>query len=176
MKGTGHEVCLLLGSNINPELNLPLAISLLNQQVTLLRASSVWESEAIGSNGPNFLNMALLVRCSFEAGYLKEEVIRRIEAQLGRERIQDKNAPRTMDIDMITFDDQLIEPHLWDVAFRAVPVAQVLPGYFSESGQNLQAIAASMVGAGMVKLRPDVKVGLTIRQEDMASIRPNHIP
>ena len=43
MKQTAHEACLLLGSNIRPEDNIPLAVDLLQKQTKLLQASSIWE-------------------------------------------------------------------------------------------------------------------------------------
>ena len=61
MKQALHHVSLLLGSNIQPEKNIPLAVSLLQKQLTILQTSSVWESKAVGSDGANILNAALLV-------------------------------------------------------------------------------------------------------------------
>ena len=57
-----HLACLLLGSNIQPERNLPLAIDQLQKHLTILRISSVWETPPVGSAGPSFLNAALLVQ------------------------------------------------------------------------------------------------------------------
>ena len=92
MDGSQHQVCLLLGSNIQPERNLPLAVRELGEQLTILRASSVWESPAVGSRGPNFLNAALLCQTGLAAEALKWQVLRPLEARLGRVRNQDKNA------------------------------------------------------------------------------------
>ena len=59
MMGLEHQVCLLLGSNIRPEYNLPIAIALLQNQMTILRMSHAWETPPVFSTGPNFLNAAL---------------------------------------------------------------------------------------------------------------------
>ena len=88
-----HQVYLSLGANIQPELNLPKAIQLLRKHGDILKVSSVWESEAVGSTGPNFLNACILFSTSLEAADLKDRVLRAIEAQLGRQRSADKNAP-----------------------------------------------------------------------------------
>lgn len=175
MNAAVHEVSLLLGSNIQPEVNLPLAVSLLASQLTLLRASSVWETRAIGSDGPNFLNMALLCAGPYDASSLKEQVIHPIEARLGRVRTKDKNAPRPIDIDIITFDQRLVEPKLFEFAFRAIPVAQVLPDYPSQAGPSLREIAAQLMLASPIKLRPDVMEGLTSLQGGTAGW-PNFSP
>ena len=101
MSQTEHRVCLLLGSNLQPETNLPRAVSLLQAQVTLLQASAVWETLSVGSGGPNFLNAALLVSTSLTALSLKEQVLHPLEARLGRVRTADKNADRPIDLDII---------------------------------------------------------------------------
>ena len=109
--------------------------------MTILRASSVWESPAVGSHGPNFLNAALLCQTSLAAEALKWQVLRPLEARLGRVRNQDKNAPRPIDFDIITVDGRLYDPLLWQYAFRAVPVAELLPDLISETGERLAEAA-----------------------------------
>ncbi len=130
----------------------------LRQQLTILRASSVWESPAIGSNAPNVLNAAVLALTTLNAGDLKERLIRPLEAQLGRVRTQDKNAPRTIDIDPILFDQQLLDPNLWRYAHRAVPVAEILPEYQSDTGVYLKDVAARLALATPIWVRPDVVI------------------
>lgn len=118
MKQPMHRACLLLGSNIQPEKNLPLAVTLLHKQLTILQTSSVWESKAVGSDGPNILNAALLVLTSLEAEMLKEQVLHPLEAQLGRVRTGDKNSPRTIDLDILLFDQLALDLNLWQYAYR----------------------------------------------------------
>jgi 2-amino-4-hydroxy-6-hydroxymethyldihydropteridine diphosphokinase len=113
-----HQVCLLIGSNIQPERNLPLSVTLLKKVMPVLQVSSVWESATVGSDGPNMLNAAILVSTPLEADDLKEQVLRPLEAQMGRVRTSDKNAPRTIDLDIIFFDQHCLEPNLWHYAFR----------------------------------------------------------
>jgi 2-amino-4-hydroxy-6-hydroxymethyldihydropteridine diphosphokinase len=158
MKPIAHRVCLLLGSNIEPEKNIPLAVALLQKRMPVLRTSSVWESQAIGSDGPNFLNAALLALTEADANHLKEQVFRPLEAQLGRVRTQDKNSPRPIDIDLILFDQQLLDPSLWHYAHRAVPVAEVLPGYLLETGEYLNDAASRLASMTPIWVRKDVSI------------------
>jgi 2-amino-4-hydroxy-6-hydroxymethyldihydropteridine diphosphokinase len=153
-----HQVCLLIGSNIQPEENVPMAVCLLRKQITVLRYSSVWESAAVGSNGPNMLNAALMGLTSLNAQDLKEHHIRPLEAQLRRVRTSDKNAPRTIDIDIILYESQLLEPTLWQFAFRAVPIAEILPDYLSETGETLREAAERLVQATPIWIRKDVVI------------------
>jgi 2-amino-4-hydroxy-6-hydroxymethyldihydropteridine diphosphokinase len=156
MKRPGHQVCLLLGSNIRPEYNLPLAVALLRQDLTILRVSSVWESTPDGGNGPNYLNAAVLAISHRSALMLKKRILRPLETHLGRIRSLDKNSPRPIDLDIIFFDQQLLDPLLWDHAYRAVPVSEILPADLAELQRPLKAATAGLAATDLVRLRADV--------------------
>ena len=158
MKQEIHQACLLLGSNIQPEQNIPRAVAQLQRQLTVLQVSSLWRSDAIGSSGPDFLNGALLVSTPLDADALKEQVIRPLEAQLGRVRTEDKNAPRTIDIDIILFDKVLLDPNLWKYAHRAVPVAELFPDYQSDSGEYLKDAALRLARTTPISVRNDITI------------------
>lgn len=151
-----HQVCLLLGSNLQPEKNLALGVDLLQKQVKIIRVSSVWETPDVGSAGPDFLNLAVLITTPLAAGELKEQILRPLEAQLGRVRSADKNAPRTFDVDIILFDGQLLDPNLWRYAHRAVPVAEILPDYRSDRGDFLKEAASRLAATTPIRFKPDV--------------------
>ena len=165
MPATGHQVCLLLGSNIQPEHNLPRAIDFLQNQLTILRISSVWETPPVGSAGPNFLNAALLVQTPLNQKKLKLQIITPLEAEMGRVRSADKNAPRPIDLDIILFDGQILDPTLWLFAHRAVPMAEIQPDILSEAGETLKEAAEKFMAEGSIRLRPEV-VLLNNRQTD----------
>lgn len=158
MKQAMHQAGLLLGSNIQPEKNIPLAVNLLHKQLTILQSSSVWESKTVGYDAANSLNAALLVLTSLEAESLKEQILNPLEAQLGRVRTSDKNAPRTIDLDILVFDQQLMDSNLWQSAFRAVPLAEVLPDFQSETGEHLKDAAFRLAHTTAIWLRKDVSI------------------
>ena len=81
-----HQAYICLGSNIDPVVNLGKAINMLRQKTRLVELSTCWESEAIGSPGPNFLNIGVAVTTPLGPGELKEQVLAPIEKQLGRVR------------------------------------------------------------------------------------------
>src|SRR5687768_5932021 len=56
-----HLAYLSLGSNIQPATNLVRGIELLQTYGRLERASSAWESESVGAEGPNYLNACVLL-------------------------------------------------------------------------------------------------------------------
>lgn len=150
-----------LGSNINPTENMIRALDLLCQQTLVQRVSSTWESPAVGSDGPNFLNVAVWIETRLSMPDLKQRVLRPIEAQLGRVRTADKNAPRTIDIDILIFEEELVDPAVWDHAFLAAPVAELLPDFtHPQSGESIQKAAERLALTSPLKHRPEVIPGL----------------
>ncbi len=124
-----HQVYLSLGSNIQPETNLPKAIELLRKAGKIESVSSVWETRSVGFDGPNFLNVCVLFLTDSPSSELKEKIIRPIEAALGRIRYANKNAPRTIDIDIVLFNESPLNTEFWDFAFVAVPLAELMPDF-----------------------------------------------
>ena len=124
-----HHAYLNLGSNIEPEKNIVEAIKLLREMGRVAATSSVWESESVGYNGPIFLNTCILFLTNLEPDELKEKVIRPIESQLGRVRDGNKNAPRTIDIDIVLFDNTPYYTTTWKYAFVVIPLAELIPDF-----------------------------------------------
>ena len=77
-----NKVFLCLGSNIDPKINLDLAFKLLKKEVDILSCSQIWETAAVGSSGPNFLNQVVLISTNLSAVEIKENVIEKIEKKI----------------------------------------------------------------------------------------------
>jgi 2-amino-4-hydroxy-6-hydroxymethyldihydropteridine diphosphokinase len=152
-----HQVYLSLGSNIQPETNLPRAIDLLHEYGNILKGSSAWESEAVGSDGPNYLNACVLFTTPLFLIELKEKVIHPIEAKLGRKRSKDKYAPRTIDIDIIIFDDQSCNDKFWTLAFVVIPLAEIYPKFQNPLTQeSISETATRLRQKIWMETRPEV--------------------
>jgi 2-amino-4-hydroxy-6-hydroxymethyldihydropteridine diphosphokinase len=156
-----HTVYLGFGSNIAPEANLPEALEQLAQVVTILAVSTTWQTPAVGSPGPDYLNTAVSIRTSLSWEDLKIRVIRPIEEGLGRVRTADKNSPRTIDIDILVDETEgettLVDPSLWSDAHKAVPLAELIPGYQNAEGNLTLAQAAEQLKlTARVTPRPEV--------------------
>jgi 2-amino-4-hydroxy-6-hydroxymethyldihydropteridine diphosphokinase len=122
-----HTATILLGSNIDPENNINKAVNRLIKECVLIKASRIWETEAIGSNGPDFLNSAIVVETSLLKNDLKYQVLRKLEKELGRVRTEDIYAPRPIDLDIIIFDDQVVDQDLWKRSFISSPISDLYP-------------------------------------------------
>ncbi len=154
-----HQAYLSLGSNINAENNLPKAIASLREVGKIEAISSVWETESIGFDGPNFLNACVLFLTHLQPVELKEKIIRPIEAKLGRVRSAEKNAPRAIDIDIVMFDKYPLNTDFWDYAFVIVPLAELLPDFAHPiKHEKLSRIAEQIKGQVWIEPRPDIVI------------------
>lgn len=152
-----HLAYLNLGSNIQPETHLVRAVELLHDYGKVLRVSSAWESKSVGAEGPNYLNACVLFQTEWMQVELKENVIRPIEAQLGRRRSENKYAPRTIDIDIVLFDDQPYNDRFWRYAFVIVPLAEIYPEYQNPLlHENIVQTATRLRSQVWMEARPEV--------------------
>jgi len=151
------QVYLALGSNINPVKNLPLALQRLGEQVDIVAVSSAWQTPALGFGGSDFLNAVVLINTSLSLTDLKFTVLRPLEAQFGRVRAENKFAPRTIDIDILLYGDELIEEELWVRPHLAVPLAELYPTYKRvETKETIKEIAQTLRDKSTISQRGDV--------------------
>lgn len=155
-----HQACLLLGSNIEPEINIPRAVSLLQAKLTIVRVSSVYETPSADCCYPNYLNMAVLVSTELDRQNLRDRILRPLEASMGRVRSDDKNASRTIDLDIILFDGQVIDSEIWQQVHVAVPVSELLPSCRDQTGRILKNVAHTLARTMTIQPRPDVTIPL----------------
>ena len=102
------SVFLGLGSNIEPEKNLSLALSELRRLYGDLDVSSVYRSAAAGFDGDDFLNLVVGLRSNEEPAEICD-VIERLHNLAGRERNSEKWESRPLDIDLLLYNDLIID-------------------------------------------------------------------
>ena len=127
-------VYLGLGSNIDAERNLRLAVGELRHLYGELTVSPVYRSRAVGFDGPDFLN--LVVALSTDATPLEVlNEIERIHQLAGRSRGPDKYGSRPLDIDLLLYGD-MIDPEpplrlpradILEYGFMLRPLADIAP-------------------------------------------------
>jgi 2-amino-4-hydroxy-6-hydroxymethyldihydropteridine diphosphokinase len=149
-----------IGSNIRAAHNVRQAVRRLAQCCTLVAVSPIYETAPVGTIGqPSFLNAAALIETELSAAALKAQVLQAIEHALGRVRTADKNAPRTIDLDITLYNDEILDvghrhipdPDLLVHPHIAVPIADLAPEYrHPETGQTLREIAADMPASDLV--------------------------
>jgi len=129
---------LLIGGNIGDRLGFMAAAKEKMKQkgIELIRQSSIYETAAWGiTDQPSFLNQVLEIATSFNPEELLSELLS-IEQELGRIRAE-KNGARTIDIDILYFEHQLIHtpglsiPHdrISIRRFVLVPLTELIPDF-----------------------------------------------
>lgn len=120
-----------LGTNINREYHVKHGLTELTKVFGALTLSSLYESTAIGFEGSNFYNMVV----GAETTSSIEEVatlLRDIEFKYGREKQAQKFSPRTLDLDILLFDElvlntpaQIPRDEITKNAFVLWPLAEI---------------------------------------------------
>lgn len=146
---------LVLGSNIRPRENLPAAVAALRLYGEVVSVSQVWETPPADlSEEPNYLNAAVLLETPLTAHELCRDVIPRIERSLKRVRDpKDKNASRTIDIDVSFFNREILtidhrkipDPDVLERPFLTIPLAELDPDFVHpECGRTLAQITREL--------------------------------
>ncbi len=130
---------LILGGNKGDKLqNLQRALQLIEQNVgVIVSRSAIFSTAPWGNaNQPEFVNQAICIHTALSAVDLLKELLS-IEKSLGRIRDHQKWMERTMDIDILFFNDEVINlpelkiphPFLQDRKFVLAPLAQIAPQF-----------------------------------------------
>jgi dihydroneopterin aldolase/2-amino-4-hydroxy-6-hydroxymethyldihydropteridine diphosphokinase len=151
-----------VGSNIDPAENVEKAIRLLARSVRVVSLSTVYLTEAEGRPGqPPYYNCVVEIETELPAFELKHQILRSIEAELGRVRGADKYASRTIDLDLILFDElvtttedlTLPDPDIVRRPFIAIPLHELAPDLMLPgSGQRISELATALPGDAMKTL------------------------
>lgn len=125
-----------VGSNIAPEENIRNALRRLAVSVDILSISTFYCEPALDRpEEPDFYNGVVAIDTNLPPMKLKWEVLRRIEADLGRRRSTDKYASRAIDLDLLLWGDlvaasnelTLPDPDILKRPFVAVPLCEIAP-------------------------------------------------
>lgn len=139
---------LSLGSNVDPESHLRAAIAALRARFDEVVVSPVYRFPAVGYSGPDFLNAAATVRTDLAPDALNAW-LHALEDAHGRDRSGPRYSDRTLDIDIVLYDDLVLDGagnlrlprdelrH----AFVLRPAAEIAPDWpHPRGGQTLAAL------------------------------------
>jgi 2-amino-4-hydroxy-6-hydroxymethyldihydropteridine diphosphokinase len=129
-----HRVHVGIGANLGDRLaTLRSAVGDLAALGRLVARSSVWETEAVGPP-PDYLNAVVELETALEPEPLLDALLA-IEERHGRVRNAGRDAPRTLDLDILLWGDRVVEgprlelphPRLAERGFVLEPLAEVAP-------------------------------------------------
>src|ERR1043165_3302699 len=129
------DVYVAAGSNVEPEKNLARALDELEQTFGKLAISPAYRNPAVGFAGEDFINLVVGFRTGDSPAQVKEK-LERVELSCGRARNAPKWAPRTMDLDILMYDQLVSDepglllprPDLLHRAYMLKPLADLAPG------------------------------------------------
>jgi 2-amino-4-hydroxy-6-hydroxymethyldihydropteridine diphosphokinase len=131
------------------------------KDVTLRYASSHYRTPPWGVlNQPRFINMAISVETKLTPRALLQRAMN-TEASFGRDRSQGRWGPRTLDIDLLSYDDLVIDepglilphPRMFERAFVLVPLNEIVPGRLI-AGRNIKEALTQLDDRGVERLPP----------------------
>lgn len=128
------RIYISIGSNIDAEKNIRIAVNALKEHYGRLILSSVYESEAVGFEGDNFLNLVAGVNTD-EDVHIVVDNLRKIEDENGRDRSGPRFSPRTVDLDLLLYDDLILKEEGLELprdeitknAFVLLPLEEIAP-------------------------------------------------
>jgi len=144
------RACLSLGSNLDPEAHLRAAIAALRERFGAVRVSTVYRTRAVGFDGGDFLNAAAVIDTDLEPDAL-DAWLHALEDAHGRDRSGPRYGDRTLDVDLVLYDERIVEGpgHLrvprdeLRHAFVLRPLAEIAPDAVEpRSGRTLARLWA----------------------------------
>jgi dihydroneopterin aldolase/2-amino-4-hydroxy-6-hydroxymethyldihydropteridine diphosphokinase len=151
-----------VGSNVDPEANIAAALGLLKSFATVTRTSTFYRTAPLARpEQPMFYNGVWELRTTQCPRKLKFDVLRRIEADLGRERTEDRHAARSIDLDLILYGDQVVaesdlcipDPEICRRPFIAIPLLELAPDLvLPDTRQRLSSLEVVQSAAGLEAL------------------------
>ena len=135
-------ITISLGSKIEPQLNLEKAIHEIAKFAALKKTSKIYKSKSMGFEGNDFLNQVILceVKVDLEETHRK---LKKFEKEMGRVKNVNKFSDRLIDLDLLTFNDEISEgkitlPHkdILKYSFVLVPFAEIYPEFVHPVNQK----------------------------------------
>ena len=128
-----NEVVIALGSNIEPEETLELAVVALKSKFKVSKMSRWIRTKPFGIlDQPDFFNGALIMVTELGIESLKQE-LKSIEDLMGRDRSKPKFGPRIIDLDILIWNGKIIDKDYYDRDFLRKGVEEILPDFESKS-------------------------------------------
>lgn len=128
-----HTIFIGVGSNIDRQKHTQAGVDALLGRFENLRLSKVYESEAVGFDGSPFYNLVVEAQTDLSLAQVCK-VLKEIEEQNGRVRGDKKFAPRTLDLDLLMYDDVITEQGVQlprnEICFNAfvlLPLSELAP-------------------------------------------------
>ena len=142
-----HQVYVGIGSNIKRQEHITSGIKYLQEKFGPLQLSPVYVTAAVGFDGDDFYNLVAGFKSELAASAI-EQSLKQIERENGRDHQQAKFSARTLDIDLLLYDEMILHEQgisvprdeILKYAFVLKPLADIAANLIHpETGQSIQA-------------------------------------
>ena len=164
-----RTVYIAVGANIDPERHVAAALERLQARLEVTAVSTFYQTAPLDRPEQEpYVNGVLQARTGLSPRVLKFDVLRRIEADLGRRRTGDPSASREIDLDLVLYGEDVIrepdlrvpDPDLRQRSFVAVPVLELDPELvLPDSGERLGDLEVARDSDGLQPL-PELTAAL----------------
>lgn len=114
-----------IGSNINPEENIYKMLGILENEQVVIEVSSFLRTQPIGiEDQPEFVNGAVKIQTLLDQEMLNR-YLKKLEDRLGRDRSAPKFGPRSIDLDIIVWNNEIVDNDYYERDFIKETVDQV---------------------------------------------------
>jgi len=122
-----NHIIIGLGSNINPDQNIQQAREALAEKYHVLAESCFKLTKSVGKiEQADFINGSVLIKTDLTIEQLKKE-LDAIEKTMGRDRSHDRQGPRTIDLDIVVWNDNIIDQDFYNRNYLKESVLELVP-------------------------------------------------
>ena len=122
-----NQVIIGVGSNIDPDKNICLARDIIKSNFYWLSETPPVKTKAIGdSKAADYLNCCYFIETKLQISELKKKLVD-IENQLGRIRNTEIIQPRSIDLDIVIWNEKVVDEDFYSRDFLRKAVLELLP-------------------------------------------------
>ena len=127
-----NKVIIGIGSNIEADSNIAKMLEILQQKVNVIKVSPMIRTKPIGIvDQPDYTNGAVKIETDLELSAL-DNLLKAIEDDMGRDRSGPKFGPRCIDLDIVVWNDEIVDQDYYTRDFIRSSVHAVDDGPFPE--------------------------------------------
>lgn len=129
-----NECIIGIGSNIDAENNIAQMLKLLAEEVEIIQVSKMIRTEPIGiKEQPDYTNGAVKIKTPMDMPDLSM-FLKNLEDRMGRDRTQKKFGPRNIDLDILIWNNAIVDPDYFTRDFLRISAAEL--GFELNSYEN----------------------------------------
>lgn len=122
-----NQIIIGVGTNIEPQKHIDMVLKIFHEEFEVIQIASWLNTAPVGIiDQPHYVNGAILIATELDSIALKFKLIE-IEDRCGRVRSGPKFGPRTMDLDILTWNLEVVDKDVYDRDFLQISIQELSP-------------------------------------------------